>query len=94
MQWLEIKSTDTDKTKNKKKKLQKSYKSKMRFQKLDVETKNRQQSWLDFRKGKGAKKKVRCRTSVLAVCYKFCSVACIKSCFQRRCGLNRSMLRI
>ena len=33
-------------------------KSKMRFQKLDQATKDRQQSWLDFKKGKGAKKKV------------------------------------
>lgn len=58
MQWLEIKSTDSEKTKNKKKKLQKSLKSKMRFQRLDQETNQRQAGWLDFRKGKGAKKKV------------------------------------
>lgn len=62
LQWLEIKPTDNDKTKAKKKKLQKSYKSKLRFRKLDMQTKNRQQSWLDFRKGKGAKKKVCIRT--------------------------------
>ena len=58
LQWLDIKATDSEKTKQKKKKLQKSLKSKMRFQKLDQATKDRQQSWLDFRKGKGAKKKV------------------------------------
>lgn len=58
-QWLEIKLTDDEKTRNKKKKLQKSWKSKLRFQRLDLETKQRQQSWLDFKKGKGAKKKVR-----------------------------------
>jgi len=59
-QWLEVKQTDDEKTRNKKKKLQKSWKSKLRFQRLDLETKQRQQSWLDFKKGKGAKKKVRC----------------------------------
>ena len=58
-QWLEIKLTDDEKTRNKKKKLQKSWKSKLRFQRLDLETKQRQQSWLDFKKGKGAKKKAR-----------------------------------
>ena len=58
LQWLDVKPTDSEKTKQKKKKLQKSMKSKMRFQKLDQATKDRQQSWLDFRKGKGAKKKV------------------------------------
>ena len=58
-QWLEIKVTDDEKTRNKKKKLQKSWKSKLRFQRLDLETKQRQQSWLDFKKGKGAKKKAR-----------------------------------
>ncbi|EIE26983.1 hypothetical protein COCSUDRAFT_64747 [Coccomyxa subellipsoidea C-169] len=55
--WLEIKPTDDDKTKAKKKKLQKSYKSKKRFQEMDMVTKKKQQSWLDFKSGKGAKKK-------------------------------------
>lgn len=58
LQWLEIKPTDDDKTRNKKKKLQKSFKSKMRFQEMDLLTKKKQQSWLDFKSGKGAKKKV------------------------------------
>ena len=58
-QWLEIKPTDDDKKRAKKRKLQKSFKSKLRFQKLDLETKARQQSWLDFKRGKGARKKVR-----------------------------------
>ena len=62
LQWLEIKPTDSEKNKAKKKKLQKSYKSKLRFHKLDMETKNRQDSWLNFRKGKGAKKKVLLRS--------------------------------
>lgn len=57
-QWLEIKPTDDEKTRNKKKKLQKSFKSKIRFQEMDLVTKKKQQSWLDFKSGKGAKKKV------------------------------------
>ena len=68
-QWLEIKLTDDEKTRNKKKKLQKSWKSKLRFQRLDLETKQRQQSWLDFKKGKGAKKKVRRAVALLLGCY-------------------------
>ena len=56
-QWLEIQPEDDEKTRSKKKKLAKSYKSKMRFQKMDTETKSRQSSWLDFQKGKGTKKK-------------------------------------
>ncbi|CAL8468979.1 g8520 [Coccomyxa elongata] len=55
--WLEIKPTDDDKTRAKKKKLQKSYKSKKRFLEMDMITKKKQQSWLDFKSGKGAKKK-------------------------------------
>lgn len=57
-QWLTIREADDEKTKAKKRKLQKSWKSKLRFQQMDLETKKRQQSWLNFRKGKGAKKKV------------------------------------
>lgn len=60
MQWLAVKDTDDDKTRSRKKKLQKSFKSKLRFQQLDMEVKNRQTSWLNFKKGKGSKKKVRC----------------------------------
>lgn len=55
--WLEIKETDNEKTKQKKKKLQKSYKSKKRFHDMDVATKQRQSSWMNFQKGKGQKKK-------------------------------------
>lgn len=55
--WLEIKDTDDDKTRAKKKKLAKSYKSKMRFQQMDLKQKERQQSWLHFVQGKGSKKK-------------------------------------
>ena len=57
LQWLQVLPEDDDKTRQKKKKLAKSYKSKMRFQKKDLEQKQRQQSWLNFKSGKGAKKK-------------------------------------
>ena len=43
---------------NKKRKLLKSYKSKIRFQKLDLDQKKKQKSWKDFVTGKGSKKKV------------------------------------
>ena len=60
LQWLQLKETDDEKTKARKKKLQKSHKSKLRFQQLDQEVKSRQDNWQNFKKGKGAKKKV-CR---------------------------------
>mmetsp|Transcript_17087 Transcript_17087/g.51065 ORF Transcript_17087/g.51065 Transcript_17087/m.51065 type:complete len:306 (-) Transcript_17087:193-1110(-) len=56
-QWLEIQPEDDEKTVNKKKKLQKAHKSKMRFAKLDKETKERQSSWQNFQKGTVKKKK-------------------------------------
>ena len=56
---MEITDKDDDKAKSKKKKLQKSWKSQQRFAKLDAETQKRQASWMDFKKGKGSKKKVR-----------------------------------
>ena len=59
LQWLEIKDTDDEKTKARKRKLQKSHKSKLRFQQLDQEVKSRQDNWQNFKKGKGARKKVR-----------------------------------
>lgn len=65
MQWLEVQPEDDAKTRVKKKKLAKSYKSKMRFQKMDTDTKNRQSSWLDFQKGKGTKKKAGFFTGAL-----------------------------
>ena len=55
---MEITDKDDDKAKSKKKKLQKSWKSQQRFAKLDAETQKRQASWMDFKKGKGSKKKV------------------------------------
>ncbi len=54
-----IKETDDEKTKARKKKLQKSFKSKQRFQEMDQQTQRKAQSWQDFKSGKGAKKKVR-----------------------------------
>ncbi len=56
-QWLEIQPEDDEKTRIKKRKLVKSYKSKIRFQKLDSQQREKQSSWLNFQKGKGTKKK-------------------------------------
>lgn len=57
-QYMEITDRDDEKSKAKKRKLQKSWKSNQRFAKKDAETQKRQQSWMDFKKGKGSKKKV------------------------------------
>jgi survival-of-motor-neuron-related-splicing factor 30 len=46
---------DDDKTKSKKKKLQKSYKSKLRFQKMDSQQKNKAEAWRSFVSGKGTR---------------------------------------
>jgi Flp pilus assembly protein TadB len=56
-QWLTIKETDDDKTVARKKKLMKSYKSKIRFQQMDIQQKEKQSNWQSFLKGKGSKKK-------------------------------------
>lgn len=45
---------DDEKTKAKKKKLQKSYKSKLRFQRMDVAQKQKADAWKSFMTGKGA----------------------------------------
>ena len=58
MQVVDITDKDDEKSKSKKRKLQKGWKSQQRFAKLDAETQKRQQSWMDFKKGKGSKKKV------------------------------------
>ncbi|KAG2484619.1 hypothetical protein HYH03_016573 [Edaphochlamys debaryana] len=55
--WLAIKETDDEKTKARKKKLLKSFKSKIRFQNMDLAQKQKQDSWQSFLKGKGSKKK-------------------------------------
>lgn len=57
LQWLEIKPGDDEKTVARKKKLLKSYKSKKRFQKMDIQQKERQDNWQSFLKGKGGKPK-------------------------------------
>lgn len=56
-QWLEIKPTDDEKTVARKKKLLKSYKSKKRFQEMDIKQKQRADNWQHFLKGKGGKPK-------------------------------------
>ena len=56
-QWLEVQPEDDEKTRAKKRKLAKSYKSKIRFQKMDAQQREKQSSWLSFQKGKGTKKK-------------------------------------
>ncbi|GBF92995.1 hypothetical protein Rsub_05831 [Raphidocelis subcapitata] len=55
--WLEIKPEDDERTVVKKKKLLKSYKSKIRFQNMDIQQKEKQGSWQQFLKGKGSKPK-------------------------------------
>jgi hypothetical protein len=57
LQWLEIKPGDDEKTIARKKKLLKSYKSKKRFQQMDIKQKERQDNWQSFLKGKGGKPK-------------------------------------
>jgi len=56
-QWLEIKPEDDERTVLRKKKLIKSYKSKIRFQNMDLQQKEKQGSWQQFLKGKGGKPK-------------------------------------
>ena len=57
-QWLEIKDTDDEKTKARKRKLLKSAKSKLRFQQMDMVQKDKQDNWQSFMHGKGQKRKV------------------------------------
>ena len=49
--------TDNERTKLKKKKLLKSFKSKQRFLKMDLEQKKKADSWKSFISAKGTKKK-------------------------------------
>lgn len=62
--WLEIKETDDVKTMSKKRKLQKSFKSKARFAKMDLEQKQKADSWRAFVGGKASKKKAGFMTSL------------------------------
>lgn len=55
--WLEIKPTDDEKTKQKKRKLAKAYKSKARFARLDQQQKEKADAWKRFLAGKGKKTK-------------------------------------
>jgi survival of motor neuron-related-splicing factor 30 len=57
LQWLEIKEGDDPKTIERKKKLIKSYKSKIRFQNMDLATKQKQDNWKSFISGSAKKKK-------------------------------------
>ena len=55
--WLEIQPTDDEKTRNKKKKLIKSFKNKQRFQEMDTVQKEKADAWKSFVNKKGTKKK-------------------------------------
>lgn len=55
--WMQIKTSDDDKTKQKKKKLLKSFKSKQRFQKMDEEQKKKADNWKNFLSSKISKKR-------------------------------------
>ncbi|KAL4433592.1 hypothetical protein ABPG75_000033 [Micractinium tetrahymenae] len=55
--WLEVKPTDDEKTKQKKRKLAKAYKSKARFARLDQQQKEKADAWKRFLAGKGKKTK-------------------------------------
>jgi survival-of-motor-neuron-related-splicing factor 30 len=54
--WLEVKPEDDEKTKAKKRKLAKAYKSRARFARLDQLSKQKQDAWKRFQTGKGKKK--------------------------------------
>lgn len=54
--WLEVKPTDDEKTRQKKRKLAKAFKSKARFAKLDLQQKQRAEAWKQFMSGAPAKK--------------------------------------
>eukprot|EP01025_Chloroclados_australasicus_P024156 TRINITY_DN24312_c0_g2_i2.p3 TRINITY_DN24312_c0_g2~~TRINITY_DN24312_c0_g2_i2.p3 ORF type:complete len:310 (-),score=48.42 TRINITY_DN24312_c0_g2_i2:369-1298(-) len=56
--WLQVKEEDDEKTQTRKRKLLKSYKSKIRFQEMDMKQKQKQNSWKSFQKGKGGKRAV------------------------------------
>jgi survival-of-motor-neuron-related-splicing factor 30 len=55
--WLEVKVTDDDKTRQKKRKLAKAYKSKARFARLDSQQKQKADAWKRFLAGKASKTK-------------------------------------
>jgi survival-of-motor-neuron-related-splicing factor 30 len=53
--WLEVKPNDDEKTKQKKRKLAKAFKSKARFAKLDLQQKQKADAWKRFLAGKTRK---------------------------------------
>ncbi|PRW20751.1 survival of motor neuron-related-splicing factor 30 [Chlorella sorokiniana] len=53
--WLQIKDSDDDKTRQKKRKLAKAYKSKARFARLDLQQKEKADAWKRFIAGKPKK---------------------------------------
>ena len=63
--WMQIKPSDDEKTKVKKKKLLKSFKSKQRFQKMDEAQKKKADDWKNFLSSKISKKKKVKNRSVL-----------------------------
>lgn len=60
--WMQIKASDDEKTKQRKKKLLKSFKSKQRFQKMDTEQKKKADNWKSFLSSKISKKKIKNRS--------------------------------
>jgi hypothetical protein len=91
LQWLEIKPTDDEKTVARKKKLLKSFKSKRRFQEMDVKQKERQSNWQSFLKGKGSKPKTggwpagTCRCAASDYLFSLCLWAQVLVCVLSSC---------
>lgn len=65
--WMKILPNDDEKTKQKKRKMQKSYKSKLRFQKMDQESKAKADSWKNFQAAGTSKKKKVKKKSMFSV---------------------------
>ena len=55
--WLQVSTEDDEKTRQKKRKLVKAYKSKARFAKLDLQQKQKADAWKRFLTGKPKKSK-------------------------------------
>lgn len=69
LQWCEIRDADDEKTKSKKRKLLKSYKSKIRFQQMDMTQKKKQEDWQSFVKGKAKRKQVRIHSLFISLSF-------------------------
>ena len=61
--WLVVKEGDDERTRQKKRKLAKAWKSKARFVRLDVQQKEKADAWKSFLAGKGGKKKKKKTTT-------------------------------